>query len=200
VTRIVAGSRRGRRIAAPSGQDTRPTSDRVREALFSALDARVDLAGCRFLDLYAGSGAVGLEAASRGAASVRLVESDPRAARTIRANIDTLDLGGSCRLIVARVGSMLGQPPPETYDVVFADPPYAIGDDEVGGMLSALVTCGWLADDAVVVVERSTRSAEPAWPEGLAVEGGRRYGETTLWFARSVIRSPRGEREQEGGQ
>ena len=96
VTRIVAGSRRGRRIAAPAGRDTRPTSDRVREALFSALAARTDLVGCRFLDLYAGSGAVGLEAASRGAAAVLLVESDPRAARTVRANID--DAGPRRRL------------------------------------------------------------------------------------------------------
>jgi len=200
VTRIVAGSRRGRRIAAPPGRDTRPTSDRVREALFSALDARVDLVGCRFLDLYAGSGAVGLEAASRGAASVRLVESDPRAARTVRANIEALDLGAVCHLSVARVGTVLGQPAPEVYDVVFADPPYAVGEDEVAGMLKALVAGAWLAEGALVVVERSTRSAEPTWPDGVSVEGGRRYGETTLWFARSVIRSPRGEREQEGVQ
>ena len=200
MTRIVAGSRRGRRISAPPGRDTRPTSDRVREALFSALDARVELAGCRFLDLYAGSGAIGLEAASRGAAAVLLVESDPRAARTVRANIDALDLAAVCRLNSARVGMVLSQPPIEPFDVVFADPPYSVGGDEVTAVLTALVGGGWLAEDAVVVLERSTRSAEPAWPDGVSVEGGRRYGETTLWYARSVIRSPRGEQEQEGVQ
>lgn len=200
MTRIVAGSHRGRRIAAPPGRDTRPTSDRVREALFSALESRIDLAGCRFLDLFAGSGAIGLEAASRGAATVLLVESDPRAARTVRANITALGVGHVCRLNTGRVATVLAQPPPEPYDVVFADPPYSVSDSDLARVLDGLAAGAWLAPDAVVVVERSTRSPEPAWPAGLVSEVGRRYGETTLWFGRSVIASPREGREQEGVQ
>src|SRR5690349_19807241 len=98
MTRIVAGTRGGRRLAVPGGQGTRPTSDRVREALFSTLESLTPLDGCRFADLYAGSGAVGLEAASRGAAAVLLVESDPRAARVAKENIRALDLAGVCHL------------------------------------------------------------------------------------------------------
>jgi len=184
VTRIVAGTRGGRRITAPAGRDTRPTSDRVREALFSTLESFTDLRGCRFADLYAGSGAVGLEAASRGASAVLLVESDPRAARIARDNISALDLGAVCQLITAGVATVLGVGPAEPYRVVFADPPYALEDQEIASMLATLLQRGWLAADGVVVVERSTRSPEPIWPDGLTPARGRRYGETTLWYGR----------------
>ncbi|MFI5833135.1 16S rRNA (guanine(966)-N(2))-methyltransferase RsmD [Micromonospora sp. NPDC051300] len=185
MTRIVAGTLGGRRIAAPPGAGTRPTSDRVREALFSAVQADVDLAGARFADLYAGSGAVGLEALSRGAAHVLLVESDPRAARVIRENIAALRAAPAARLVTGRVGGVLaGGPDDGPYDVVFADPPYAVPDAELTAMLAALVDGGWLAQDALVVVERSSRTGPPGWVEGVTPERSRRYGETTLWYGR----------------
>jgi len=186
VTRIIAGTHRGRRLTAPAGRDTRPTADRVREALFSTLDTLVELDGCHFVDLYAGSGAVGLEAASRGAARVLLVESDPKAATVARANVATLGLAGVVTVSPSRVGAVLPGGPPggEACDVVFLDPPYAVGDDEVATVLRDLVAYGWLAPDAVVVVERGARSPEPAWVPGVTAERSRRYGETMLWYGR----------------
>ncbi|MEV4755261.1 16S rRNA (guanine(966)-N(2))-methyltransferase RsmD [Micromonospora sp. NPDC049559] len=192
MTRIVAGTLGGRRIAAPPGERTRPTSDRVREALFSALDAMVEIDGARFLDLYAGSGAVGLEALSRGAGHVLLVESDPRAARVVRENIAALRAAPAARLVVGKVAQVLGAgaageayaPAGEPYDVVFADPPYAVPDEEIAAMLAALVDGGWLAADAVVVVERSSRTGPVDWVQGITAERSRRYGETTLWYGR----------------
>ncbi len=190
MTRIVAGSRGGRRFDAPPGQGTRPTSDRVREALFSTLGSLTTLAGCRFADLYAGSGAVGLEAASRGAAVVLLVESDPRAARVIRANIRALDLAAACRLRPTTVLAALSAGGEEPFDVVFADPPYAVGEDEIAALLDGLVAHGWLAPGAVLAVERSSRSPEPRWPQYVTSARARRYGESTLWYGR---RAPTGE-------
>ena len=140
MTRIVAGDLGGRRISAPPGRDTRPTSDRVREALFSTLESLTDLAGCRFADLYAGSGAVGLEAASRGAAAVLLVEADARAARTVRANIAALDLGAAgASSWWAGSPAALAAPPKQPYDVVFADPPYELAESDVAELLRTLV-------------------------------------------------------------
>jgi len=199
MTRIISGSRGGRRIATPAGRDTRPTSDRVREALFSTLESLIELEGCRFADLYAGSGAVGLEAASRGASAVLLVEADPRAARIARDNISTLDLDQICRLSAARVATALAHGPERPYHVVFADPPYEVADGEVAGVLSAMVDKAWLTPEAVLVVERSTRSPEPIWPNGVRPERGRRYGETTLWYGRSVVRSPVVRARDQGG-
>ncbi|MEO3779593.1 16S rRNA (guanine(966)-N(2))-methyltransferase RsmD [Micromonospora sp. B11E3] len=185
MTRIVAGTLGGRRIAAPPGAGTRPTSDRVREALFSAVQADVDLEGARFADLYAGSGAVGLEALSRGAAHVLLVESDARAARVIRENVAALRAAPAARLVTGRVATVLATVPDGgPYDVVFADPPYAVSDADVTAMLAVLVDNGWLAADALVVVERSSRSGPVAWVPGVTGERSRRYGETTLWYGR----------------
>jgi 16S rRNA (guanine(966)-N(2))-methyltransferase RsmD len=184
VSRIVAGLHGGRRLATPPGRGTRPTSDRVREALFSALGTMVDLPGARVADLYSGSGAVGLEAASRGASHVLLVESDPRAARVARGNVSTLGVGDLVRVVAGKVEQVLAAPPDGPYDVVFADPPYATPDTAINAMLAALVGNGWLAEDAVVVVERSSRDAEPRWVPGITGERGRRYGETTLWYGR----------------
>ncbi|MFR9780417.1 16S rRNA (guanine(966)-N(2))-methyltransferase RsmD [Micromonospora sp. MS34] len=185
MTRIVAGTFGGRRIAAPPGAGTRPTSDRVREALFSAVQAELDLAGARFADLYAGSGAVGLEALSRGAEHVLLVESDARAARVIRENIAALRAAPAARLVAGKVATVLAAGPDGgPYDVVFADPPYAVPDQEVTGLLSALVDGGWLAPDAVVIIERSSRTGPVTWVEGVTAGRSRRYGETTLWYGR----------------
>jgi 16S rRNA (guanine(966)-N(2))-methyltransferase RsmD len=184
VTRIVSGRYGGRRLDAPDGRATRPSSDRVREALFSALDTRVDLDGARFADLYAGSGAVGLEAVSRGAAHALLVEADQRAARVLRQNIAGLGVAAAVRLTVDRVERVLAGRPAAPYDVVFADPPYAVPDSEVTGMLAALVDGGWLADEATVVVERSKRGPVLAWVPGITPDGVRHYGETALWYGR----------------
>lgn len=185
MTRIVAGTLGGRRIVAPAGAHTRPTSDRVREALFSALDTMIDLDGARFADLYAGSGAVGLEALSRGAEHVLLVEADAKAGRIIRDNVAALGAGDATRLVTGKVLTVLGSAPDGgAYDVVFADPPYAVPDKEITAMLAALVDGGWLATDAVVVVERSTRTGAVMWVDGITGERSRRYGETTLWYGR----------------
>lgn len=183
MTRIIAGTAGGRTLKTPAGSGTRPTSDRVREALFSALAARDRLVGARVLDLYAGSGALGLEAASRGAASVELVESDRRAAGVIATNITALAVAG-VRVHHRPVAAFLGAGPTayEGCDLVFIDPPYDVEEAALADVLDALAN-GWLADDALVVVERSSRSPEPTWPTGWEAEKPRRYGETTLWFA-----------------
>lgn len=186
MTRIIGGTAGGRRLKAPSGERTRPTSDRVREALFSSLDSEVgSLEGLRFLDLYAGSGAVGLEARSRGAGAVTLVEQDRRTVALIRDNLRTL--GFSQVVVVAgAVDRVLADPPRAPYDVVFLDPPYPLPTEEVVANLAALVERGWLAEDAVVVVERSTRSGTLDWPSGLAPARSKKYGETTLWYGHAT--------------
>lgn len=190
MTRIIAGAARGRRLRTPKGDATRPTSDRVREALFSAVTSLVgSLEGARVLDLYAGSGALGLEAWSRGAAAVTLVESDRRTADVVRAN--ARDLGCGVATVWARnVATALTEAPAEPFDLVVSDPPYPVTEERLAEDLRLLATGGWLAEDALVVVERSARSPEPRWPDGLARlegrHGERRYGETTLWFAEPV--------------
>ncbi len=189
MTRVIAGELGGRRLATPAGRDTRPTSDRVREALFSTLDTLTELAGCHFVDLFAGSGAVGIEAASRGAERVLLVESDSRSARVARDNVTALGLGRTVTVSPSPVGSVLPGGPPGgvASDVIFLDPPYAMGEDEITAVLVGLVGHGWLAGEAVVVVERGSRSPEPTWVPGLTAERSRRYGETMLWYGRAAV-------------
>ncbi|XBB69883.1 16S rRNA (guanine(966)-N(2))-methyltransferase RsmD [Nocardioides sp. WV_118_6] len=194
MTRIIAGAAGGRRLQTPKGDQTRPTSDRVREALFSAVEAWAgSLQGLRVLDLYAGSGALGLEAWSRGAAAVTLVESDRRTADLVRANARSI--GCDAAQVLARpVAAVLADPPAgEPYDLVVADPPYPLTDEAVAADLAALAAHGWLAPDALVIVERSRRSPAPLWPSALVPlagkRGQRKYGETTLWFA-GVSASP----------
>jgi 16S rRNA (guanine966-N2)-methyltransferase len=184
VTRIIAGSAGGRRLATAAGRTTRPTTDRTREGLFATVLAiRGELRGAAVLDLYAGSGAVGLEALSRGAADVLLVESDPRAGAVIRANIASVGLPGA-RLLTGRVERVLGSGPAgaRPRDFVFADPPYALADAEVEAVLATLVSQGWLAAGALVAVERGSRSGPPQWPAGLEPDRSRKYGEATLWY------------------
>jgi 16S rRNA (guanine966-N2)-methyltransferase len=182
VTRVIAGAAGGRRLAVPPGTGTRPTSDRAREGLFASVTSEFgDLHGLRVLDLYAGSGAVGLEALSRDAASVLLVESDARAAAVIRANIAAVALPGAA-VATDRVERLLSRPPDQGgYDLVFADPPYAVPEAAVTAML-VLLQSGWLADGALVVVERATRSGPVDWPPGYAQGKSRRYGEATFWY------------------
>lgn len=181
MTRIVAGSARGRRLKVPT-QGTRPTADRVREAVFSVLDARTDLDGARVLDLYAGSGALGLEAASRGAEHVLLVESDGRAAAVLAENIATV---GEPAAVLRRgtVASVLARPAEAPYDLVLADPPYAVTDAAVVAVLAGLVVQGWLSEDALVVLERSSRSPHTMWPTGLRGAWTKVYGEARIEMA-----------------
>jgi len=201
VARVIAGEAGGRRLAVPDGRDTRPTSDRAREGLFSTIVSMLgSLAGARVLDLYAGSGAVGLEALSRGADHVLLVEQGSRATRVIRENIEAIGLPGAV-LAADRVERVLARGPapaggqdspapagdqdrPEggRYDVVFADPPYALADTAVSQVLSLLADQGWLAPSALVIVERATRSGPVSWPDGFVPDRTRRYGEATFWY------------------
>jgi 16S rRNA (guanine966-N2)-methyltransferase len=191
MTRVIAGAAGGRRLRVPQGNGTRPTSDRAREGLFASVMSEFgDLDGLRVLDLYAGSGAVGLEALSRGAASVLLVESDARAAAVIKANIAAVALPGAT-VAADRVERLLSRPSGPNgpagqgrYDLVFADPPYAVPAAAVTAMLAHLRS-GWLADGALVVVERATRSGPVDWPPGYAEGKSRRYGEATFWYGRA---------------
>lgn len=178
----MAGEAGGRRLAVPPGDRTRPTSDRAREALFGSLGALLELTGARVLDLYAGSGAVGLEAVSRGAASALLVDADARAAATAKDNAAALGLAERVTVRRDRVERALAADP-SPHDLVFADPPYALGDDELARVLARLAE-GWLDEGAVLVVERSSRGAGPRWPEGVEALKQRRYGEGTLWYGR----------------
>jgi 16S rRNA (guanine966-N2)-methyltransferase len=194
MTRIIAGVAGGRRLAAPPGRSTRPTSDRAREGLFGTVAAlRGGLAGAAVLDLFAGSGAVGLEALSRGAAAVLLVESDLRAAQVIRANIAAIGLPGA-QVAADRVDRVLARGPGDRLacDFVFADPPYAAGDDELGLVLGSLCRHGWLAAGAIVAIERASTSGPPPWPPELVSDRSRRYGEATLWYGLAAGAEPAG--------
>ena len=178
MTRIIAGAAGGRRIAVPP-RGTRPTSDRVREALFSALVAGPGLGGAAVLDLCAGSGALGLEALSRGAAHALFVESDRRAADVLRRNVAALGLSGAV-VRVATAAAVLAVPAERRYDVVLVDPPYEVPATEVAAWLAAAAAHGWLADDVTVVVERAGRDGPFPWPAPLRAERERRYGDTAL--------------------
>jgi 16S rRNA (guanine(966)-N(2))-methyltransferase RsmD len=161
---------------------TRPTTDRVREALFNVLTARTDLDGAVVLDLYAGSGALGLEALSRGAATAVFVESDHRAAAVIDQNIKALGVTGAT-LRRSPVASVLSARAETPFDLVFADPPYSVGEAEVSDMLVALTDNGWTAEGSVVVVERGASGPDLRWPDGWAPWQTRRYGDTRLEMA-----------------
>ncbi|AYD90023.1 16S rRNA (guanine(966)-N(2))-methyltransferase RsmD [Actinomyces sp. 2119] len=183
MARIVAGQAGGRRIAVPRS-GTRPTSERVREAVFSRLEHDGAVEGSRVLDLYAGSGALGLEAASRGAAEVVLVDVARPATQTCQANARSLGLPG-VRAVTANVSAFLAGPAGRPADLVLLDPPYDTDETSLAGVLDALARQQdpWLGPRSVVVVERSSRSPEPDWPVGLERRLLRRYGQTTVWFA-----------------
>lgn len=207
MTRIIAGSAGGRKLAVPGGKDarsTRPTTDRVREALFASLvSSRGGLAGDAVLDLFAGSGALGLEAVSRGAASATLVEADAAAAAVARANAAAVGLAASVRVVRSTVTAYLATAPtvavasptgaaapatgaatrgagPARFDLVVADPPWALPAAEADAVLARLAA-GWLAPGATVVLERGKRDPGPAWPAGFDARPVRLYGETALW-------------------
>jgi 16S rRNA (guanine966-N2)-methyltransferase len=170
--RIIAGRHRGRRIRTPEGLATRPTSERAREALFSILEhGRPPLRGSRFLDLFAGSGAAGLEALSRGAAEALLIDQASAAITAIKANVEAL--GEEARARVLRADACRLGPAPHAFDIVFLDPPY--GSGLLPPTLEELNARGWLAPGALVVGEVASR--ETLVPvAGFVVEDERRYG------------------------
>lgn len=179
--RIIAGSLRGHFLAGPKGDRTRPTSDKVREAMFSRLDAWDALDGVRVLDLYAGIGTLSLEALSRGAADAVQVERHAATAQRLRATATALGLGDRIRVDIgdARTWSGAGGP----FDLLFADPPYDVPTARIDALLERLLAEARLAASAVVVVERSSRSAPLAWPAGLEDLGTKTYGETVVQYA-----------------
>ncbi|MHB1008932.1 MAG: RsmD family RNA methyltransferase [Propionibacteriaceae bacterium] len=190
MSRVIGGRFRGQRLAAPPGDRTRPTSDRVREAVFSSLvswlgtgDLPGDeaLAGVGFLDLYGGSGGVAIEAASRGAAPVRLVERDAKVAAVARRNAG--HVSAAVQVTTAPVAAFLSGSADVPYDIVWLDPPYAVGDEELSAAVTSVVEHGWLAPDGLVVVERSSRTPDPVLPPRLDDVWYRRYGETTIHYA-----------------
>ncbi|MFW0790204.1 16S rRNA (guanine(966)-N(2))-methyltransferase RsmD [Gordonia sp. CPCC 205333] len=179
MTRIIAGNLGGRRLTV-GGEQTRPTSDRVREALFSMLEARIELVDAAVLDLYAGSGALGLEALSRGAAHTVFVESDRKAVAAIRANIGTCGVGDRTTLDTRSVLDFLSGSRPR-FDLILADPPYGIDDDELTRTLIGLADL--LAVDGLLVLERGKRSPQTRWPSGLAPIVAKNYGDTRVEVA-----------------
>lgn len=188
MTRIVAGIAGGRRIAVPRDFTGRPTSERAREGLFATLYTLCGaLDGARFADLYAGTGAVGLEALSRGAAHALLVEADRRAAQALARNARALGLDAAASVVTAKVERLAAAPPAGgPYDVVFLDPPYDVPAAELAGTLSAMSANGWFGPGAVVVVERSSRDDPFPWPEPVTPDRSRRYGDATFWYGHAV--------------
>lgn len=188
MTRIIAGSARGRRLSVPAA-GTRPTTDRVRESVFNILAARIGFDGCAVLDLFAGSGALGLEALSRGADAVVFVESDAKAAKVIDANIRVSGLRGAI-LARRRVADHL-QRPGRAADLVFADPPYDLPAEQLSEILELLAQ-GQVAADGIVVLERSARSEDTAWPAVFGDVEIRKYGESRIELAELTLPSRTG--------
>jgi 16S rRNA (guanine966-N2)-methyltransferase len=189
MSRIIAGAAGGTPLASVPGSLTRPTTDRVKEALFSRLDAFDVITGARVLDLYAGSGALGVESGSRGAGTVDLVEFDAKASGVCQRNADLVN-GVVGRKVVtvhrSKVESFLERASlDDTWDLVFLDPPYPLDEPALSAVLAKLNP--HLAPAAVVVVERSSRSPEPAWPGGVERFAEKKYGETRLWFAEPSV-------------
>jgi 16S rRNA (guanine966-N2)-methyltransferase len=188
VPRIVGGAFGGRRLVAPAGQSTRPTAEKVRAALANSLAAAGGLVGARVLDLYAGSGALGLELLSRGASSAAFVERDRLALTALRANVTTLGAVGvtviasDARAFAAHQAGVGGLGP---FDVVVADPPYELAGDDVMAVITALHRSGVLAAHADLIVERRATPGEPDWPPPLSAVRVKRYGDTQLCYGRA---------------
>lgn len=185
--RIIAGRFRGRKIQAPTGTDTRPTSDRVRESVFSSLASLLgpDLGGGTMLDAFSGSGALALEAVSRGCRGATVVESDRRASATIHANIDALDANGQVRLVTGDVFALAqhGTLPGGPFSLIMLDPPYRLASTEVISLVSVLGGHDLLEDGAVVVFEHA-RGVVVEWPEPFGIHAHKRYGTTEIDIAR----------------
>lgn len=192
--RVIAGTARGRRLAAPEGRGTRPTSDRVKEALFSALGP---LHGAVVLDLYAGSGALAIEALSRGAARAVCVEHDPKALGVIQRNLDTAGLAGKAVVVRADATRFCRLPQGGPFDLVLLDPPYDTPQDALYARLEELRAAGALAEEAYVVLERDRRAADPDPPAWLARERARTYGDTVLRAFRAGGSAPMVDQEED---
>lgn len=175
MTRIVAGAFGGRRLDVPAA-GTRPTSERVREALFSRLESWDEVDGARVLDLFAGSGALGLEALSRGSASVTLVDNSAAAVKALRSNVNK---NGFSNVQVVRADAAKFETV-HSFTLAFLDPPYNIDAGQLRNVLAHLQR--FLEDDALVVVELSARTPEPQWPVAYRRESSRKWGETMVWF------------------
>lgn len=192
MSRIISGAAGGVRLASVPGDNTRPTTDRVKESLFSKLESYDIIRGARVLDAFGGSGALGCEALSRGAASVTLLDTYPKAVAVIRKNVAAVEKAmgrnGSGSSSAAGSAARVQQSQALTYvksasgpwDLVFVDPPYAMPNEQVSELLEALTPK--LAEGAVIVVERSSRDAEPVWGEGLYCFSTRQHGETVLYY------------------
>jgi 16S rRNA (guanine966-N2)-methyltransferase len=189
MTRIIAGLAKGRRLSVPA-KGTRPTSDRVRESLFNTVNSELiaaheDWTSVAVLDLYAGTGALGIEAASRGAGPVLLVEKNRAAADVIRRNIEHVALP-SVSLLAASVNELLRRTPPVAFTMVFADPPYEVAATTLETLLTELCAAGWIGVDALVIVERPSVDQQSPLPKHWIDLAQRRYGDTTLWYGRSI--------------
>ncbi len=180
--RVIAGALKGRRLLGPRGPDLRPTSDQVKEALFSI--ARAWIPNAAVLDLYAGTGAIGIEALSRGARHVTFVESDPAALRLLRANLARCALSHGVEIYAGRVEQFLRHRASwkGPYDVVFADPPYAAGDELIG--LANWLDEGLIADDPIAIVEHASKTLAPDMLGPLKRTRSYRYGDTSLTLYR----------------
>lgn len=186
MSRIIAGVAGGHRLHSVPGDKTRPTTDRVKEALFSRLEAYEVISGSRVLDLFAGSGALGLEALSRGAVHVDFCDSYSKAVATVKKNLELIRslVSGDATVLSMTAHSLVNQQRSQGWDVVFMDPPYPLENTELEDLLRSLIPS--LAEGAVIVVERSTRTPEPAWPVGLGCFATKKYGETTLYYVEPV--------------
>ncbi len=184
--RVVAGVYRGRTLVAPKGDRTRPTTDRVRESLFSALASQLgaDLGGGTVLDAFAGSGALGIEALSRGCVSATFVDNDREALRTLRANLDSLGAQGQARIVQGDVLSLAdrGVLPGPRFSLLLLDPPYRLAWCDIEGLTSALARRGRLEDGATVVYEYA-RGTTVEWPSGFELRVRKKYGSTGIDIA-----------------
>lgn len=174
--RVIAGAQKGRRLAGPKGHDLRPTADRVKEALFSIIGAR--LVDARFLDLYAGTGSVGIEALSRGAGHVAFVESNPTTLQLLRMNLDRCGLAGRGEVHACPAATFLEEADPDTFDIIFADPPYST--DGGTQVLQLLDHTQRVAQDSMVILEHSTKLTPPSVSGRLSRRRQYRYGDTSL--------------------
>ena len=203
MTRIIAGSARGRRLAVPA-KGTRPTSDRVREAMFSALSSMLaeqctPWADVRVLDGYAGSGALGLESLSRGAASAVLVERHPAAADVIRRNISEVGLDGARLICSSLRAAAERRNPGEPCTLVLLDPPYDIAASAIAEELESLDSGGWISAAAIAVIERPRADESSPFPPGWSRVRHRAYGDTVLWYGQRTS-APEAVDSDPGGQ
>lgn len=181
--RIIAGSAKGRRLETPPGTTTRPITDRAKESLFSSLGP--DVEDARVLDLYAGSGALALEALSRGAASAVLVDRDRRAVDAARRNVAAAGFEAVAGVERADAAAFLRRPREAGFDLVFCDPPYDLPTSEVEGVLGALAV-GWVRSGTIVVLRRRVGDGAPALPAGWRFRRERTFGDTLVLVATAI--------------